>query len=223
MTRINQDLHDEIRKLRSVNPSWSIRKIALEADTNHTTVMRALDPDFAQRVKDRKRSEYIAKNGSVGVCSVCSGPLDRRTNRSGICQNTPECVTARRRAYDRTRSPLARAKRRTPEGWCQVQSRICRAKHPESTVDAPYLLALWNNGHCPCCNVQYQIGDETTRLVSPSLDKIYPGRGYIKGNVRIICQQCNSRKREMSSADLLRMYLDTVDAEAWADSWNEAS
>lgn len=45
--------------------------------------------------------------------------------------------------------------------------------------------------HGPCAN-------------SPSIDKIIPGLGYIKGNVQVISQRANVMKNDASPEELLR-------------------
>lgn len=55
---------------------------------------------------------------------------------------------------------------------------------------------------CPCCGVFLRGGKGKSQECSPSLDRIDNSKGYIRGNVAIICWGCNKRKRDSSVAQL---------------------
>lgn len=55
---------------------------------------------------------------------------------------------------------------------------------------------------CPVCGRELQVGDGKPCNSSPTLDKNAPALGYVKGNVLVICFDCNRRKRDMSWAEL---------------------
>lgn len=50
------------------------------------------------------------------------------------------------------------------------------------------------DGRCPYCDANME---RHTRH-APSLDEIIVGRGYISGNVNVICRHCNSHKNNYS-------------------------
>ena len=56
---------------------------------------------------------------------------------------------------------------------------------------------------CPCCNTcfTYEVADVKNRNTSPSFDRVDNNKGYIKGNVVIICNRCNSLKKDGTIAD----------------------
>ena len=47
---------------------------------------------------------------------------------------------------------------------------------------------------------------------SPSIDRYDPSLGYIPGNVWVICNECNTRKRDMSGEELVSFGLQLIDA-----------
>lgn len=55
---------------------------------------------------------------------------------------------------------------------------------------------------CKCCGKQmaHNLGNGKScyKKDSPSLDKLIPALGYVKGNVQVICHECNSYKRDQS-------------------------
>lgn len=50
------------------------------------------------------------------------------------------------------------------------------------------------------------ITDSKSLKNSPSLDRIIPSKGYVKGNVRVISHKANSHKADMTLEEIERMY-----------------
>lgn len=61
--------------------------------------------------------------------------------------------------------------------------------------------------NCPICGVSVApcAGSRGGSSTSPSLDKLIPLKGYVKGNVAVICKKCNSMKGDASVELLNRM------------------
>lgn len=55
---------------------------------------------------------------------------------------------------------------------------------------------------CPFCEKKLLRGPKITNA-SPSLDRLNNLKGYIKGNILVICYQCNGTKRDHTSPDIL--------------------
>lgn len=77
------------------------------------------------------------------------------------------------------------------------------------TVDRVYDM-LSNAKNCACCSRALDFSGKNKKLMA-SFDKVVPSLGYTKGNVAIICFECNSRKLD-STADDLRMIARYIDA-----------
>ena len=45
---------------------------------------------------------------------------------------------------------------------------------------------------CERCGVRLRFGDKAATPISPSCHKVRPSLGYVKGNVSLVCFQCNS-------------------------------
>lgn len=55
---------------------------------------------------------------------------------------------------------------------------------------------------CPICGIEMRISSRRGgSAVSPTLDKIIPNRGYVKGNIAVICKSCNSLKGKGSAEE----------------------
>jgi hypothetical protein len=62
---------------------------------------------------------------------------------------------------------------------------------------------------CPCCSckLDYAVnsGKHMPKVDGPSLDRIDCTRGYVEGNVAVICWRCNALKRDASLVELERI------------------
>lgn len=64
---------------------------------------------------------------------------------------------------------------------------------------------------CPICEVKMQPSNQRGGSVtSPTLDKVIPNKGYVKGNIAVICKGCNSLKGKGSASEHRRIadYID---------------
>lgn len=65
--------------------------------------------------------------------------------------------------------------------------------------------------HCPVLGfpLKRAIGEKSNKYDSPSLDRIDPGKGYIKGNVMVISQRANVMKNDATKEEL-ELFADWV-------------
>ena len=69
--------------------------------------------------------------------------------------------------------------------------RRAREKKVRFDLDRAYVHSIYpQTGLCPLCHVLMDWSGPQTS-VKAVLDRIYPARGYTKGNVRWICNRCN--------------------------------
>lgn len=64
---------------------------------------------------------------------------------------------------------------------------------------------------CPVLGIPIVVGKGAPTPNSPSLDKMHPHEGYVKGNVQVISNRANSLKRD-GTPDELRKVADWVEA-----------
>ena len=67
---------------------------------------------------------------------------------------------------------------------------------------------LKSQKRCDCCGVKFDIKpkhDRRAHANSPSLDRINTKKGYVKGNVALICWRCNKLKADATSKELHRI------------------
>lgn len=62
--------------------------------------------------------------------------------------------------------------------------------------------------YCPVLGIKLEKNDQKQGDSSPSLDKIVPEKGYVKGNVRVISQRANLLKSNATVEELTLVLKD---------------
>ena len=100
-------------------------------------------------------------------------------------------------------------RRRFAAKACQNVMR--RARRDSIPHDAPraleaHLFDVWPDRHrCPDCGEElgWQAGDDGDVRRIPHVDKILPARGYVAGNVRVVCAVCNVTASDYTDAETI--------------------
>ncbi len=78
----------------------------------------------------------------------------------------------------------------------------------EYNIDTKYLMSIWpKDNKCPILGYTMrpaQDGSSGQDNYSPSLDRIDPRKGYIKGNCEWVCSLANSMMTAAEGPDLIR-------------------
>lgn len=112
-----------------------------------------------------------------------------------------------------------RAKRKaTASGWASmvipmIRSRAAR-KGIECSITAEDLVVP---EVCPILNVPFVFGDGSNAL-APSVDRMIPSFGYVKGNVSVISQRANRMKTDCLDPDAFRRLADWIEGKRKASS-----
>lgn len=118
------------------------------------------------------------------------------------------------------RKGVVKSVQRSPEAWMLYQMqeirKRCRyrAKLRGATpamlaveIDAAYLLELWNSTDGRCGLTGVQMVHEILRMDSCSVDRIDANKGYIKGNVQLVCAGINLMKNNWTQAETIEFIL----------------
>lgn len=92
-------------------------------------------------------------------------------------------------------------------------NQIANAKTRANKIGVPFDITHkdieWPT-HCPILGIELKRGSSyEERGTSPSLDKINPDLGYVKGNVRVISNKAN-RMKQNSSREELEMFARNI-------------
>jgi len=97
-------------------------------------------------------------------------------------------------------------KRRLQNTFKNIKDR-CNKNNIPCEINVDYLISIYpKNNKCPVLDIELEFGGGLSNLRnSPSVDRIYPDKGYIKGNVIIISYFANSIKQNASAKELMKV------------------
>jgi hypothetical protein len=73
-------------------------------------------------------------------------------------------------------------------------------------LDTDYILSIYpKDNKCPVLGIELAFGNEDGRNNSPSIDRIIPALGYIKGNVIIVSLKANRIKSNASPEEIIKV------------------
>lgn len=167
---------------------------------------------ICKKCEDEIKKTKEWKDGKL-LCHCCGRYLDEtnfspngganpvRNNRRSQCN---ECTNQKQREHLINLDDTSKLKKCLYLRCLTAKNRA--EKHGwQFNLTADYLLDLWNKQKGICAlsgiNMTYAIkgGRIPTNL---SLDRIDGNKGYIKGNVQLVCMACNQIKSDMSDADM---------------------
>lgn len=119
------------------------------------------------------------------LCQIHGSSLDRRA--------CTECNAAYMREYLRRR----RLEQPAKELWSRARKRAQKRGVPFTIQPDGIVLPK----QCPVIGIPLVVGGGRSSN-SPSLDRIDPLRGYVAGNVRVICDYANRLKSNLSPEEL---------------------
>ena len=152
----------------------------------------------------------------MSACGVCGA--DDRYPGNGNCK---PCLKARMRVYHVTKEGKAVSKKYAgSDKGREARSRGAK-KHYRENLDKHWLWRLKGRASraglpfdielsdlvipevCPILLMPLQRGAGRPGPCSPSIDKIIPSLGYVKGNVRVISQLANTMKQNATPEQLM--------------------
>ncbi len=97
-------------------------------------------------------------------------------------------------------SPSSFHRRQVLHTLGHIRERV-KKKGLKLSVDADYLISIYpKDSLCPILGVKMEWGGQ--RANSPSLDRIVPEKGYVKGNVMWLCDKANTMKSNANPEEL---------------------
>lgn len=85
---------------------------------------------------------------------------------------------------------------------------VLRAKKAgyESDLTTDYILEIFPKDFiCPVLGIKMEWGGNKADRNSPSMDKIFPDKGYMQGNIAIISMRANSIKADATSDEIMKV------------------
>lgn len=85
---------------------------------------------------------------------------------------------------------------------------VLSAKHRAKKLGLPFSIThedIFIPKRCPVFGMLLKRKPGKLCDASPSLDRIRPHRGYVQGNVRVICNKANSIKRNATAKEIFKV------------------
>lgn len=124
-----------------------------------------------------------------------------RNNRKSICHN---CNTKNQRERNINLSPSLKLRKCLNFRYLAARDRASKHNIPFN-ITLDFLLKLWNeqNGKCAISGIEmtYELNKGRTHT-NVSIDKIDRTKGYIIGNIQLVCMACNQIKSDMSEENM---------------------
>ena len=155
------------------------------------------------------------KDGYAGTCKNCQNEYSRKWKR----ENKDRIAPIRRKQYAESYGVIQREKEQIRKEQyplrvrCQLlragmrdRSRVKGIEFDSGSFSVAYLMGrLFRNPNCECCGRLLDISFKADRKFnesSPSIDRVNPAKGYVKGNVAILCWRCNRIKQDATPQEL---------------------
>lgn len=90
-----------------------------------------------------------------------------------------------------------------------------RMRDPHCTLELDDVLPLMEAGSCPRTGFKFDLSphaEHHRNPLSPSIDRVDGTKGYLKGNIQIVCSWYNIAKNEYTDAQMLAFCRAVVDA-----------
>jgi hypothetical protein len=84
---------------------------------------------------------------------------------------------------------------------CQCRARKNNVPYDSTEILYSYLQPVYDKGECEICHKNLKLGTNLDKDDSPSIDRIIPEKGYVIGNVAVLCYRCNVIKNCGSQQD----------------------
>lgn len=98
----------------------------------------------------------------------------------------------------------------------RVNNLVCAARRRAKDrnlpfdIDVEYIISVWTF-KCSVLGIEMRFGEDgVSEGHSPSIDRIVPASGYIKGNVRIISYRANALKNNATFEEIEALYKDAL-------------
>lgn len=152
-----------------------------------------------------------------GVSKPLSEFYNHNTTKDGLTYQCKECMTAYRKANKEhyrlymknlrlTKNEIIKEARNKSARNRPIQRLFSGAKRRAKDKNLEFNITLDDiiiPDKCPLLNIPFINGIGKNYESTPSLDRIDPKKGYIKGNIWVITKKANSMKNSATKEELL--------------------
>jgi len=180
----------------------------------------AIDPRICPKCKiEKSLNEYRHSkksiNGRSNWCSQCKCEYDKKY-REDNSEKIKLSYNIRKEQYNASRAKTYHAdiesNREKLRDWYRInaESRLwSAAKSRAKKYDLDFDISKEDiiiPEYCPVLGLKLIVGDKYAHDESPSLDRIIPSKGYVKGNIIVVSHKANSIKNNATIEDMRKVY-----------------
>ncbi len=151
-----------------------------------------------KQFKNKNKDFYVAKNtknGAEKLCKFCKGKKGAKNRKHRYATDGKFKEKIKKYAKERN------DKNREYVMWRDAKYRAKSQNLPFNIVIDDVIIPK----KCPILDVELDL-TKKNRQLSPSLDKINPKLGYVKGNIRVISFKANRLKSDLSELEIENLY-----------------
>lgn len=129
-------------------------------------------------------------------------------------KNNPDKVAAQQNRWYTGHKEAQKARGRAWYEKNLARAMLLRVQERAGRLGLPFDLELSDiviPSHCPALGIPIQIGSGKTQPASPTIDRIKPALGYVRGNVCVISHRANTIKSD-ATADEVRLVAVYIEA-----------
>lgn len=196
-------MDDEERARRN-----AIRREKYKTDEKRKAYGRAYKAANKERVRELGREYWKRRTerDPVGVRAI--GDKWRSENPDKVKAAYKKWYSKHGKEYEKKWSRKLRENRRELIMMRNCKNRARELNLPYNLDESDFVIP----DVCPVLGIPLQLGTRTFQAGSPSIDRLVPAKGYVKGNVRIISWRANTLKRD-ATADEMRKVLAYMERE----------
>lgn len=154
-----------------------------------------------------KRTDKGSKSKLLSACRQCNREKSRQwrqknpeKHREGIYKWRKKNPSKYKKIYRKYRSE--NKLRVSATRMVKTARKHAKKKNLPFNIDPEYVFKKLKDGYCEKTGIRFNFTSGTKNPCSPSIDKIVPAIGYVKGNVRCIVWALNLFKGEYSDNEI---------------------
>lgn len=182
-------------------------------------VVRRVRAEYVEKIKSCPKCHHKAQrppqpSEDSHWCNKCKNwksKIDFNFRKDGKSRSCKKCEDQYRRANMQRINEYAKnhKKKNIEKSLLYAARSRARQNGLQINIDLDDIIIPEN---CPVLGIKISIGGNKDN--SPSLDKVLPHLGYVKGNVRVISWRANWLKNNSTAKEIEKLYLDSL---TWKD------
>lgn len=153
-------------------------------------------------------NDVVRTCGKCGASKLISKFHKDKTKKFGVSSTCKDCATAQSRKYYLANTEHIKESARrygktyVPKYGRYIDSRLknlhtkAKGRTKEFSIPLEYMFELWENQNGQCAYTKLPLLATANQFNTVSLDRVDSSKGYVVGNVQLVCAAINKMKQE---------------------------